>query len=425
LHPKSIDLSLNRIASLLSRLGNPERKIPPVIHIAGTNGKGSTVAFLRAFLEASGYTCHVYTSPHLIRFNERIRIKGKLISDEYLIDLLEECERANKNNAITFFEITTAAAFLAFSRSRSDVTLLETGLGGRLDATNLIKKPLLTAITPISIDHVKFLGNSLKPITKEKAGILKRNVMGIISRQTNDVQKILEHEAKRKNIRLYREGKEWNINPIDYPVATGAMIFRGKKFFFDLPSPNLPGIHQHVNAGTALACIENLKDFNINESAVRRGLTTVSWPGRLQKISHGPLKNILPNKFELWMDGGHNEAAAQALGQVTKTWSDKPLYLIFGMINSKDIYKFLKPLQFYTKELKTIAIPNEKSSFSAKEIEEKAQSMGMKSESCNNVKDALGRITKKYQDKNGGRVLICGSLYLVGHALELNRYIID
>ena len=410
---------------MLSRLGNPEKNIPPVIHIAGTNGKGSTIAFLRAFLEASGYSCNVYTSPHLIRFNERIRIKGKLISNQYLIDLLEECERINKNKSITFFEITTVAAFLAFSRNRSDITLLETGLGGKFDATNLIKKPLLTAITPISIDHVKFLGHSLKTITKEKAGILKRNVTGIISRQTDSVQKILRDEAKRKNVELYREGKEWNINPIDYPVATGAMIFRGKKFFFDLPSPNLPGIHQHVNAGTALACIENLKDFEINESAIRRGLTTVSWPGRLQKISHGPLKKILPNKFELWIDGGHNEAAAQALGQVTKTWSDKPLYLILGMINSKNIYKFLKPLQSYIKELRAVAIPNEKSSFSAKEIEKKAQSIGIKSESYDGLKDALNFITKKYQEKNGGRVLICGSLYLVGHALELNRCTID
>ena len=245
---------------MLSKLGNPEKNIPPVIHIAGTNGKGSTIAFLRAFLEASGYSCNVYTSPHLIRFNERIRIKGKLISNQYLIDLLEECERINKNKSITFFEITTVAAFLAFSRNRSDITLLETGLGGKFNATNLIKKPLLTAITPISIDHVKFLGHSLKTITKEKAGILKKNVTGIISRQTDSVQKILRDEAKRKNVELYREGKEWNINPIDYPVATGAMIFRGKKFFLDLPSPNLPGVHQHVNAGTALACIENLKN---------------------------------------------------------------------------------------------------------------------------------------------------------------------
>jgi dihydrofolate synthase/folylpolyglutamate synthase len=366
----------------------------------------------------------VYTSPHLISFNERIRVKGQLISDQYLIDLLEECERANKNQKITFFEITTAAAFLAFSRSTSDITLLETGLGGKFDATNLIKKPVLTAITPISIDHVKFLGRSLETIAKEKSGILKKNVLGIISRQSANVKKILESEAKKKNVQLYREGKEWNIDTIDYPVATGAMIFRGKRFSLDLPSPNLPGIHQHVNAGTALACIENLKDFEINESAIRRGLTTVSWPGRLQKISHGPLKNILPNKFELWIDGGHNEAAGQALSHVAKTWSDKPLYLIFGMIKSKDIYTFLKPLQPYTKQLKAINIPNEESSLPAEKIVKKTKSIGIKSERCNSLKDALKQIGSD-QGESGGRILICGSLYLVGHALKSNRYTID
>jgi len=392
LHPKSIDLVLDRVERLLAALDHPERKLPPVIHVAGTNGKGSTVAFLRSMLEAAGYAVHVYTSPHLVKFNERIRVAGTLISDDNLNDLLKECEAANGGLPITFFEITTAAAFLAFSRTPADVVLLETGLGGRLDATNVIEKPRLTCITPVSLDHQHFLGDDVATIMGEKAGILKANVRCLAARQSDSaLESVLIEHAK----------------------AVGAPLqFINAK----APSPRLAGLHQQSNAGLAVACAKALApDFEISKSAIQQGLETVEWPGRLQHITTGPLAEMLSDGWELWLDGGHNQSAAQVLADHCKAWADKDLWLVFGALNQRDPVEFLAPLAHHVQGLRAVTIVGEENSLSAKEILKAAQSLNITAIKSDSVNAAIGDILSP----KGGRILICGSLYLVGHVLGL------
>jgi len=418
LHPKIIDLTLARIEGLLKDLGHPELSLPPVVHVAGTNGKGSTLAFLRAYLEAAGYKVHVYTSPHLVRFNERIRLAGEIVSTQYLIDLLEECETVNAGKPITFFEITTAAAFLAMSRVRADITLLETGLGGRLDATNVLTRPRLTAITPVSIDHIQYLGKSITAIAGEKAGILKPGITGVIAPQPPEAQAVIEARAKEIGAPLYQYDQHWVVDPVEDPVPSGALTFRGEVLSLDLPSPGLAGPHQHINAGTAVACLENLPDFDVGEAAVRRGLATVEWPGRLQRLAHGGLTDILPRGWELWIDGGHNPAAGEILARAAMTWHDRPLHVVFGMLNTKDPAGFLKPIAPHLRSLTAIQIPNEQASFSAEEIALASKIERPAPRVAADLESALAGIL--HDGGETGRILVCGSLYLVGAALKRN-----
>lgn len=423
LHPKVIDLSLDRVHRLLAALDHPERKLPPVVHVAGTNGKGSTVAFLRAILEAAGYRVHVYTSPHLVRFHERIRLAGRLIDDEHLAALLEECETANAGNPITFFEVTTVAAFLAFSRVPADVVLLETGLGGRLDATNVVAKPAVTAITRISYDHRQFLGDSLLEIGSEKAGIFKPGVPVVLAPQPEaDALRALKLRANA----IAAPIQSWSVQE-----RPDGFRFESAKRQLDLPMPGLAGVHQITNAGVAIACLDHLP-LAVDDEAVRKGLATVEWPARLQRLTRGPLAESLPPGWELWLDGGHNDSAGEVLARQAVDWSRGqpgtgrsedspalPLFVIYGMLSSKDPFEFLGPLAPFTHSLRAVAIPGEEASFTAEESCETAKLCGIRDHAAADcVESALADLVANRPGP--ARVLICGSLYLAGTVLAEN-----
>jgi dihydrofolate synthase / folylpolyglutamate synthase len=421
LHPKAIDLSLDRVARLLARLGDPQDALPPVVHVAGTNGKGSTVAFLRAMLEAAGYRVHAYISPHLVRFNERIRLAGRLIEDHYLEEMLERCERANRGEPITFFEITTATAFLAFRDTPADAVLLETGLGGRLDATNLVARPACTAITPISMDHMHFLGGTLAAIAAEKAGIIKPGAPCVLGPQLPEAAAVFAARADALAAPLDRCGVEWQ--------ATGegrAMRWRGQGREIELPMPGLPGLHQVDNAGTAIACLNHLAMFDVPEAAIARGLTAVEWPARLQRLSRGPLASLAPPGARLWLDGGHNPGAGVALAETFAAWrkadtTPRKLYLVTGMLNTKDAAGFLAPLAAVASGAVAIAIPGEANSYSAEELRAFADQVGLP---CQTAPNALGAVASVQRlaadDAVPPDILVCGSLYLAGHVLRDN-----
>ncbi len=417
LHPKSIDLSLGRIERLLGALGRPERRMPGAVHVAGTNGKGSVIALLSAFLEAAGLRVHVYTSPHLIRFNERIRLAGEPIDEAELTALLEECEAANGGAPITFFEITTACAFLAFARAPADIVLLETGLGGRLDATNVLDRPLATVITPISKDHCRFLGETLDEIAFEKAGILKPGVAAVIGPQAPQVERVLAGRAKETGAPLRRFGREWSVT-----VKRGGIVWRGGARTLELPACALLGAHQVENAGIAIACAQELGGLDVPAAAIAQGLTSVEWPARLQRLRRGPLLSVFEESaaggWEVWLDGGHNAAAGAALARVARDWADKPLHLVFGMLKSKDPAAFVGPLAPFVREARAVEIIGEEASFSAAEAAGAAAGAGLRVEPAANVAEALAGIAKGAAGP--GRVLICGSLYLAGAVLAEN-----
>ncbi len=413
LHPKKIDLSLGRVERLLGRLGNPQQRLPPVIHVAGTNGKGSTVATLRACIEAAGYRAHAYTSPHLVRFHERIRLAGQLIEEDALLAILEECERANLGEPITFFEITTAAAFLAFAREPAEIVLLETGLGGRLDATNVVR-PAVAAITPISLDHQAFLGDTVAAIAGEKAGILKPGVPAAVGPQPDDAAAVIAERAAAIAAPLLRWGREWRCERGDSPDT---MRYAGTRWRLDLPLPALPGAHQIANAGIAIACLEQLGGFSFSESAISAGLRRIEWPGRLQRITRGPLAEGLPKGWELWLDGGHNPAAGMVLADAAKTWRDRPLDLIVGMLNTKDAAGFLAPLAPHARSLTALTIPGEENAHPAWRIAEAARALGIAAQESESVEIAFRDIIAR---EGPGRVLICGSLHLAGVVLAEN-----
>jgi dihydrofolate synthase/folylpolyglutamate synthase len=412
LHPKLIDLSLGRIEQLLAALGNPQDDLPPVVHVAGTKGKGSTVATMRACLEAAGYRVHAYISPHLVRFHERIRLAGQLIEEEALIALLEECERANRDAPITFFEITTAAAFLAFARTPADIVLLEVGLGGRLDATNVVRRPAVTAITPVSLDHQAFLGDTVAAIAGEKAGILKPGVAAVIAPQPSEAAAVIEARAEAVSAPLYRARREWRCE-----VAGGGMRYEGERWQLDLPLPSLIGAHQVVNAGTAIACLERLSGFGISTEAIADGLRHIDWPARLQLLRSGPLVDAVPPDWELWLDGGHNPAAGEVLGDVAAGWHDRPLHLVVGMMNTKDAAGFIAPLAKHARALWAVTIPGEKNALPAEALASAAVSVGLRAQPADSVLAAIRDIP--VHDGNG-RVLICGSLYFAGKVLAEN-----
>lgn len=408
LHPKIIDLTLDRVWRLLAALGNPQDGLPPVIHIAGTNGKGSTQAMIRAGLEAAGKTVHAYTSPHLARFHERIRVAGELISEPELTAVLDECYAANDGESITYFEITTCAALLAFARRPADYTLLEVGLGGRLDATNVIKRPRLTVITPISIDHEQFLGDTLAKIAFEKAGILKRGVPCVVGPQPGEALKVIEEVAARLGAPLLVYGQHWHVQQ-----EAGRLVYQDETGLRDLPLPNLPGAHQIENAGAALAVLRHL---DMGEAAYEAAVSRAYWPARMQRLKTGPLTDAAP-EAELWLDGGHNAAAGVALGAHLASLPDRPTHLVCGMLNTKDVTGYLRPLAAQAASLTAVSIPGEANTLSAEETEAAARSVGLQAGTADSVLAAVQRIAR---DHPQARILICGSLYLAGGVLREN-----
>jgi len=422
LHPKIIDLSLERTWRLLERLGHPERRLPPVVHVAGTNGKGSVVAYLRAMLEAAGYRVHAYTSPHLVRFHERIRLAGKLIEEPALLTVLKECESLNGAEPITFFEITTCAAFLEFARTPADILLLETGLGGRFDSTNVIARPLASVLTPISFDHMQHLGDTLTKIAFEKAGIIKKGVPVVVAPQPAEASAVFEAKAGELGAPLCRHGREWQVEAVGEGILFSDGT--GKR---RLPRPALPGDHQIPNAGAALATLPFLAGFRIEENAQAAGLGNVEWPARLQRLRRGPLVEKLPEGWELWLDGGHNAAAGEALADFARQWrlagdSHRPLHLVFGMLNTKQPVAFLKPLAPFTKALQAVRIEGDHASLPAEEAAAAARAAGIDARPAESLGAAIDRIVASDGGRGGGpgRILICGSLYLAGVVLAQN-----
>lgn len=406
LHPKIIDLSLDRMKDILDKLGNPEKKLPPVIHVAGTNGKGSTVAYLRSILEAANLSVHVYTSPHLVYFNERIRLAGKIIEEEYLKEILSYCEIINDGKPITYFEITTAAAFKAFAETPADILILEVGLGGRLDATNMVDQPLSTVITPISLDHEQFLGSDLSSIATEKASIAKINTPLVTSFQEKVVSnKIKEIAIQKKAIII--EG--WSFQK----MADG-FLYKDKSGEFSLPLPNLKGPHQVSNAALAIATLRHQNKLNLNTNHYKEGITNAKWPARMQNITESRFGRLLPEGSELWLDGGHNPAAAEVIAQ---SFNQK-ITLICGMLENKNAAEYLRVLKPITKEFYGISI-NGEASHSAEKMANYAEKCGIKAHIAENVKSVLSNLDKT----NPQKVLICGSLYLAGQVLRDNNLI--
>jgi dihydrofolate synthase/folylpolyglutamate synthase len=425
LHPKRIDLSLDRIWRILDKFGHPERKIPPVIHVAGTNGKGSTIAFMRAVLEAAGKSVHVYTSPHLVRFNERFRLGaqnsegsggGRLVSDEALAAVLEECERANGSEPITVFEIETAAAFVLFSRHPADVTLLEVGLGGRLDATNVIEKPLACAITPVSMDHLEFLGDTIEKIAAEKAAILKRAVPAAIAPQSDTVLTVIEQEAKRVRAPLRIAGEHWSVHG-----EHGRLVYQDDDGLLDLPLPKLTGRHQVENAGTAIATLR-ASGLALPIPAFESGLARAEWPARMQRLTQGKLKALTPLESELWLDGGHNadgaRVVAAALGDIEER-VPRPLVLIVGMLSTKDNVGFLRNFAGIARRVIAVPVPRQDKSVAAETLVDMARSVGIPAESRDTLEAALAAVAR-LELLPAPRILITGSLYLAGEVLARN-----
>lgn len=420
LHPKLIDLSLGRIERLLAKLGNPHHKLPPVIHIAGTNGKGSVTAYLKAMLEAAGKRVHVYTSPHLVRFHERIVVAGAHgeaagpIGEAGLVDVLTRTQAVNDGDDITQFEITTAAAFLAFSEQEADVLLLEVGLGGRLDATNVIAKPRLCVLTPISLDHAEKLGATLPAIAAEKAGILKPGVTAVVSLQDAEAAIVIAETAKRTGCPLVSWGQDF-----DAYAQRGRLVVQYGEQLLDLPLPALLGRHQIVNAGTAVAAALELRDLGLDEHAIEQGLTRVKWPARMQRLDHGLLPSVLKAGSELWLDGGHNPAAGQVLAQTLADLEERaprPLHLVCGMMGLKDAAGFLAPFAGLARSVTTVPIPGAHEAPHAPEtLAQAARSVGLKAETAANVEAALRCLDKDHPGPK--RILICGSLYLAGQVL--------
>jgi dihydrofolate synthase/folylpolyglutamate synthase len=408
LHPKIIDLTLDRVWRLLKALDNPQEALPPVIHIAGTNGKGSTQAMIRAGLEAAGKSVHAYTSPHLARFHERIRLAGELISEPALTAVLDECYAANNGDDITYFEITTCAALLAMSRVKADYTLLEVGLGGRLDATNVIAQPALTMITPVSIDHEQFLGNTLAKIAGEKAGIIKRGVPCIVGPQEDEALEVIEDSARRLGAPLFAHGQHWHVTR-----ENDRLIYQDETGLRDLPLPNLPGDHQIQNAGAAIAALRYLE---MGDTALDGAVTSAQWPARMQRLETGPLIDAAP-QAEIWLDGGHNAAAGQALGRLLSSLPKRPTHLICGMLNTKDISGYLAPLAEQAETLTAISIPGEANTLPAEDTAQAARAVGL---TANTAADALSAIKAITAENPTPRVLICGSLYLAGAILREN-----
>jgi len=410
LHPRLIDLSLDRLRDLLAKLGSPEQHLPPIIHVAGTNGKGSTCAFIRAMAEAAGLRVHVYTSPHLVRFNERIRIAGALVSDDVLLAALAEVEQVNAGAAITVFEVTTAAAFLLFARTPADLCVLEVGLGGRGDATNVTPPPVATAITSISLDHRELLGPTLDIIAAEKAGIMKPGVPVAIGAQPQPVLDVLLAHAQTAGAPVWLRGRDWDVGLGGGDHARG-LQYRDSAGPLGLPAPNLPGAFQHDNAGIAIAAVR-ASGLPIPTTAIAAGIASAEWPARMQRL-RGALAAILPQDWELWLDGGHNPGAGEVLADHLRTWSDRPIHLIVGMKQAKDSAEFLRPLIPLAATLWAV---QEQGQHSALPVEAIIAASGGVARPGPTVTEALRALPRT----EPARVLICGSLYLAGEILKLD-----
>jgi dihydrofolate synthase/folylpolyglutamate synthase len=393
---------------ILAALDHPEQRLPPVIHIAGTNGRGSTLAMIRAGLEGAGLTTHAYTSPHLARFHERIRVAGELIEEQALSRTLDTCLAANGPDPITYFEITTAAAFVAFAQTPADYTLLEVGLGGRLDATNVVDQPALTVITPVDMDHQQYLGETLAQIAAEKAGIIKRGVPVIVGRQQDEALEVIEAQAARLNAPVFAHGQHWHVWE-----ERGRLVFQDETGLLDLPKPALLGAHQVENAGIALAALRTLGQ---SEAAFDAAMTNATWPARMQRLRRGPLIDAAP-QAELWLDGGHNPHAARAIAALLAEMPARPTHLICGMLNTKDVTGYMAPLAQVAQSLHAVSIPGQTATLSATETADTARKAGFTAQEADSVAAALAAITAS--DPHA-RILICGSLYLAGEILKEN-----
>ena len=417
LHPKKIDLSLDRMWHVLASLGNPHKRLPPTIHVAGTNGKGSTIAFMRAILEAAGKRVHVYTSPHLVRFHERIRLAGTLVSEEALTDALQRCEDANGGAPITVFEITTAAAFLLFAEVPADVLLLEVGLGGRFDATNVIDHPVASVVTPVSMDHMDYLGDTVAKIAGEKAGIIKRGCPAVFAAQNDESLTVLEMQARRIGASPIAVGRQ------DFQtwVEHGRLIYQDLEGLTDLPLPRLGGQHQILNAGTAIAALKAAFGHGIPQDAIAKGMGTVDWPGRLQRL-RGRVHSMAPDGAEVWLDGGHNQDCGRVLAQALRDLdaaNPRPLAMIVGMLSTKDSTAFLEPFRDMPSVLYGIGMTNQEAARSATNIVQQAAAAGLKAQPLVNLDAALHAIRDTRWD-TPPRILITGSLYLAGEALAFD-----
>ena len=404
LYPRLIDLSLDRVIRLLHQLGDPQNRLPPVIHVAGTNGKGSTCAFLRAIAEAAGLRTHVTVSPHLVHVRERFRVAGELVTDEALAGTLAEIERINAGAPITVFEALVAAGYLLFARTPADLCIVEVGLGGRFDATNVITAPAACAITSISLDHQEFLGSDLGRIAWEKAGIIKPGRPAATGAQAPEVLEVLRSCAAEAGAGLLARGRDWSIEPQD-----GGLLYRDADGSLRLPLPSLAGAHQHDNAGIAIAA---LRASGITlPAAAFAGISHAEWAARLQRL-HGKLASLLPPGFELYLDGGHNAGAGVALAAQLAAWHDRSIHLIVGMKQSKDAAGFLSPLLRHATTLWAVQEPGQHMALPVAGI---IEASGGQARPGPDIASALMAIAKHPP----GRVLICGSLYLAGEALKL------
>jgi dihydrofolate synthase / folylpolyglutamate synthase len=421
LHPKRIDLSLDRMWRILAALGHPERRLPPTIHVAGTNGKGSTIAFMRAILEAAGLRVHVYTSPHLVRFNERFRLaaagEGRLVSEEELADALDECERVNAGAPITVFEITTAAGLLLFARRPADALLLEVGLGGRLDATNVVDRPLATVVTPVSFDHAEHLGDTVGKIAAEKAGIFKPRVPAIVAAQPREALAAIEREAARVKAPIKIAGEDWTATE-----ERGRLVYQDDGGLLDLPAPKLYGRHQFENAGVAIAALRAVGELKLAAAAFETGIAKAEWPARMQRLAHGRLAALCPAGSELWLDGSHNADGARAIANALADLEERvsrPLVLVVGMLSTKDGESFLRNFAGLARRIVAVAIPGQEKSFSADAIADAARAVGIPAQSADDVEAALAAIGR-FGLAPPPRILITGSLYLAGAVLAAN-----
>jgi dihydrofolate synthase/folylpolyglutamate synthase len=420
LYPKFMDLDLGRERRLLEALGNPQDRLPPVIHVAGTNAKGSTIAYLRAFLEAAGKSVHAYTSPHLVRFNERFRLGavggGRLASDDELGDALAECERVNAGAPITVFEITTAAGLLLFARHPADILLLEVGLGGRLDATNVVERPLATVVAPVSLDHAEFLGDTVGKIAAEKAGIFKRDVPAIVAAQPREALAVIERQAARAGAPIRIAGEDWTATE-----ERGRLVYQDDAGLLDLPAPKLYGRHQFENAGLAIAALRAVDTLELAPAAFE-GVAKAEWPARMQRLSGGKLAALVPPGGELWLDGGHNpdggRVIASALGDLEERVS-RPLVLIVGMLANKDSSGFLKNFTGLVRRIVTVPIPQQENTLSAVALADVARAIGLPAQASPDIETALAAIASFDLDQHP-RILITGSLYLAGEVLAAN-----
>mgnify|MGYP001760031553 FL=1 len=423
LHPKGFDLSLDRIRGLLEKLGNPHLNLPPVIHIAGTNGKGSATAFCRALLEASGFGVHVHTSPHLVNWHERYRLAsktgGKFVSDDVLAEAIERVEAANSGQYITVFEILTAVAFVLFSEHPADVVIMEVGLGGRFDATNVIPEPAVSLIMPISIDHQAFLRDRVELISAEKGGIIKKDCPVVIGFQLFDAaREVLISTADRLDCPLSIYGQDFLAFE-----EHGRMVFQNEDGLIDLPLPRLPGRHQIANAAAAIEAVQ-MAGFTITDKAAEKALMVVDWPARMQRLTHGELIDLAPAASEIWLDGGHNPGAgaviAEALGDLEER-STRPLFLITGMINTKDPVGYFEAFAGMARHVFTVPIPSSDAGIPNNELAISAQKAGLSAEPVHSVANALKILRDSWaHDEAPPRILIGGSLYLAGEVLRDN-----